>query len=246
MGPANAGLEHRPEPTADLLCDQVLQRRPVDQIQLGLCAGNFRFPFVALNWCRIAGDLDRLNMTLADTPNTQHQALLAKRMFVVIEIDRRFSGVLRALAQRLDHWNSVKAPQSRRFDFEFEFQFFLQDHDVCHRPEALRPIVNAFPEESFRNTTTMRSDFLATDQKLRIPAYVRFAPKNGHFALRSLCPLWANLLATLHAAYISIQMRLFPVLEAISQCDLRVRFTRKTGDWWHQLAPGKVMRNAAP
>src|SRR5262245_45458708 len=93
MGPANAGLEHRPEPTADLLCYQVLERRPTDQIQLGLCAGNFSFPFVALNWCRIAGRLDRLDMTLADAANTQHQAFLVKRMFVVIEIDRRFSGV---------------------------------------------------------------------------------------------------------------------------------------------------------
>src|SRR5262245_46364073 len=156
MGPANAGLEHWPEPTADLLCYQFLQRRPTDQIQIGLCAGNFSFPFIALNWCRIAGGLDCLDMTLADAANTQHQAFLVKRMFVVIEIDRRFRGVLRALVQPLDHLNSVKTPQSRRFDFKFEFQFFLQEHDVCDRPEALRPIVNAFPEETFRNTTTMR------------------------------------------------------------------------------------------
>src|SRR5215831_8435227 len=155
MGPANAGLEHRPEPTADLLCYQVLERRPTDQIQLGLCAGNFSFPFIALNWCRIAGGLDRLHMTLADAANTQRHAFLVKRMFVVIEIDRRFSGILRALVQRLDHWNFVETPQSSRLDFEFEFQFLLRDHDVCHRPEALRPIVNAFPEGAFRNMTIM-------------------------------------------------------------------------------------------
>src|SRR5262245_63622582 len=64
IGPANAGLEHRPEPTADLLSYQVLQRRPTDQIQLGLRAGNFSFPFVTLNWCRITGGLDCLDMKI--------------------------------------------------------------------------------------------------------------------------------------------------------------------------------------
>src|SRR5262245_52083777 len=155
IGPANAGLEHGPEPTADLLCYQVLERRPTDQIQLGLCTGDFSFPFIAIDWYRIAGGLDRLDITLADAANAQHQAFLVKLMFVVIEIDRCFSGVLRALVQALDHWNFVEAPQNSRFDFEFEFQFFLRDHDVCHRPETLRPIVNAFAEGAFRNMTTM-------------------------------------------------------------------------------------------
>src|SRR5262245_36851314 len=104
-------------------------------------------------------------MTLTDAANAQHQALLVKRMFVVIEIDRRFSGVLSALVQRLDHRNFVETPQSSRLDFKFELEFFLQDHDVCRRPEALRPIVNAFPGGTFRNTTIMRLDFLAKARK---------------------------------------------------------------------------------
>src|SRR5262245_1423462 len=104
MGPANAGLEHRPEPTADLLCYQVFQLRPTDQIQFGLYAGNFSFPFIPLNWCRISGDLDRLDMTLADAANAQQQAFLVKRMFVVSSVAylaRLFSLLITGILLRL-------------------------------------------------------------------------------------------------------------------------------------------------
>jgi hypothetical protein len=83
-------------------------------------------------------------------------------IFIRVEIDRGFGGLDRLLVQRLYYLSFVQKPQNRRFYLEFQFEFFLRDHDFVIKQNHLN---RQFPSRSSVPKNTQR-DFLALDQKI--------------------------------------------------------------------------------
>src|SRR5207253_1990866 len=144
-GSRHPGFEHRLELPAELGADQWLERGAVGQAQIGLLARDFALPFVALEQPSIACRLDGLDVAVSGVAHPQHQALLAERVLVGVEIDGDLG---RALGRRLEGANErdfLQPWQACRRKLELYLDFLWRRHKRIRTRIFGSPMTNGVP-----------------------------------------------------------------------------------------------------